>query len=343
MEKKYQVFVSSTYIDLLEERKEVTQALLELDCIPIGMELFPASDEDQWSFIKSVIDECDYYLLILAGRYGSCSESGLSYTEMEYRYAIETGKPVIAFLHQDPGSIVSKYTESDSDLKNKLSLFRTLAQKKLCKFWNTPIELSAVVGRSIVQLKKRSPAIGWVKADLVPDEGATQEILRLKNEIEKLKNNISTQSDTGVNINELAQGAELFTFSYTAKAKISWNDYIEANLKATMSWNSIFSSLAPSMADESDERSLKLRLNNLILRTEADNINKQEGFDYYDKSALVEGEVFDTIIVQFRALDLIQKSQRNRSVKDKQTYWCLTDKGDSLLVGLRAIKKHHNS
>jgi hypothetical protein len=47
MEKKYQVFVSSTYRDLSEERQEVMQALLELDCIPVGMELFPATDDDQ--------------------------------------------------------------------------------------------------------------------------------------------------------------------------------------------------------------------------------------------------------------------------------------------------------
>ena len=52
MEKRYQVFVSSTFEDLQEERKEVMQALLELDCIPAGMELFPASNEDQWSLIK---------------------------------------------------------------------------------------------------------------------------------------------------------------------------------------------------------------------------------------------------------------------------------------------------
>ncbi|MDO2436859.1 DUF4062 domain-containing protein [Aeromonas veronii] len=340
MEKKYQVFVSSTYIDLLDERKEVTQALLELDCIPIGMELFPASDEDQWSFIKSVIDDCDYYLLILAGRYGSCSESGLSYTEMEYRYAIETGKPVIAFLHQEPETIAAKFSEKDKDMQDKLSNFRMLAQKKLCKFWKTPTELSAVVGRSIVQLKKRSPATGWVKADLVPDEGASQEILRLKNEIDKLKGKLSAQVGTGIDIGELAQGEELFSFPFTAKAKHGWNDYVEAELQATISWNSIFASLAPSMADESDERNLKIRLNQTVVKIEEEKINKQKHFSGYELSAIVDGDVFETVIVQLRALGLIQKSTKNRSVKDKQTYWRLTDKGDSLLVGLRAIKKN---
>lgn len=52
MEKRYQVFVSSTFLDLQEERQEIMQALLELDCIPSGMELFPAANEDQWSLIK---------------------------------------------------------------------------------------------------------------------------------------------------------------------------------------------------------------------------------------------------------------------------------------------------
>ncbi|MGV4033752.1 DUF4062 domain-containing protein [Citrobacter freundii] len=81
MDKRYQVFVSSTFTDLEEERKHVIQTLMEMDCIPAGMELFPAIDEGQWEFIKKVIDDCDYYLLIIGGRYGSVAEDGLSYTE----------------------------------------------------------------------------------------------------------------------------------------------------------------------------------------------------------------------------------------------------------------------
>ena len=99
MDKRYQTFVSSTYRDLREERQRVIEALLELDCIPAGMELFPAADDDQWTLIKRVIDDCDYYLVIIAGRYGETGADGVSYTEKEYDYAISTEKPVIAFLH----------------------------------------------------------------------------------------------------------------------------------------------------------------------------------------------------------------------------------------------------
>jgi hypothetical protein len=70
MNRRYQVFVSSTYEDLREERQEVMHALLELDCIPSGMELFPATSDDQWTLIRKVIDDCDYYVAIIGGRYG---------------------------------------------------------------------------------------------------------------------------------------------------------------------------------------------------------------------------------------------------------------------------------
>jgi hypothetical protein len=49
LKRRYQVFVSSTYEDLKEERQHVIQALLETKCIPLGMELFPAASMEQCS------------------------------------------------------------------------------------------------------------------------------------------------------------------------------------------------------------------------------------------------------------------------------------------------------
>jgi len=100
LKRRYQVFVSSTYEDLKEERQHVIQALLETKCIPVGMELFPAASVEQWKLIKRVIEECDYYLVIIAGRYGSVDQSGVGYTEREFDYAVSIGKPVIGFYHK---------------------------------------------------------------------------------------------------------------------------------------------------------------------------------------------------------------------------------------------------
>ena len=59
MNKRYQVFISSTYADLKDERSKVIQTIMELDCIPAGMELFPAIDNEHFDFIKKSIDDCD--------------------------------------------------------------------------------------------------------------------------------------------------------------------------------------------------------------------------------------------------------------------------------------------
>jgi uncharacterized protein DUF4062 len=165
MDKRYQVFVSSTYEDLKEERQAVIQALLELNCIPAGMELFPAADDDQQTLIKKVIDDCDYYLVVVGGRYGALSPSGISYTRMEYEYAVSIGKPAIGFIHKNPGSIPAEKTELSEEGRTKLNSFRDLVQQKMCKYWTTPHDLAAAVSTSLVKLKEEKPAIGWVRGD----------------------------------------------------------------------------------------------------------------------------------------------------------------------------------
>jgi len=51
-DKKYQVFISSTYSDLIDERRKVLDILLMADCIPAGMEAFVATDIEQFEVIK---------------------------------------------------------------------------------------------------------------------------------------------------------------------------------------------------------------------------------------------------------------------------------------------------
>ncbi len=101
MDKKLQVFVSSTYTDLIEERQAAVQAILDAGHIPAGMELFKAG-KSQMKTIQKWIDDSDVYMLILGGRYGSIEEeSSLSYTELEYRYALSKNMPVFAIVLND--------------------------------------------------------------------------------------------------------------------------------------------------------------------------------------------------------------------------------------------------
>lgn len=146
MEKRYQVFVSSTFTDLQEERRKVIQTVMELDCFPAGMELFPAADEEQWEFIRRVIHDCDYYLLLIGGRYGSLTEEGISYTEKEYDYAVEQGIRVLAFLHKNPDEIPVSRSEVRPEAREKLEAFRgRVAQGRLVRFWSSAEALPELV------------------------------------------------------------------------------------------------------------------------------------------------------------------------------------------------------
>lgn len=320
MEKRYQVFVSSTYDDLLDERQEVMQALLELDCIPSGMELFPAADDDQWTLIKRVIDYCDYY--VVAGRYGSCGPDGKSYTEMEYEYAVSKGN---AFLHADPGKIQADKTDPEN--REKLKAFRDIVQKKMCKMWSSSSELGSVVSRSIIKLIKDRPGVGWVRADLVPDESAAREILRLRNENDELRQRLEqARSVPPKGSEEFAQGNEKTGLHF--RFDTSGSHFLEELY--TTAWNELFVVLSPRMIDGASEGDLKDTLADFFRSRKLD-LERMKVFhpDLRD-------EDFQRVKVQFRALGLITKDERKHL--DNQTYWMLTPYGDTLMTQVAAIR-----
>jgi len=164
MERRYEVFISSTFVDLKEEREKVMRAVLKLDCFPAGMELFPAADATQWKVIQRAIDRCDYYVVLVAGRYGSLGEDNLSYTEQEFDYAIKQGVPVLAFVHGDPDSIPAGKTDKSDDARRRLEAFRAkVSSGRMRNEWLNPDDLAAKVALALVNAFKTNPRPGWVR------------------------------------------------------------------------------------------------------------------------------------------------------------------------------------
>ena len=342
MDKRYQVFVSSTYSDLIPERSEVMQALLELECMPAGMELFPAANDTQWEWIKKVIDESDYYIVIVGGRYGTVSkETGQSYTEMEYRYALETGKPVIGFLHEDPSKILAKYVEQSSTMQRKLESFRDLVKSKLCKFYSSPSDLGSKVSRSITQLRKQYEAVGWVRADLLPDESATDEILKLRKRVEELEQQLeSARVETPKGTEELAQGDDSFKirFDYWITKGGDPEGAVRKRPEIDTTWNNIFSFLSPYMISEVSEGFLREKVNYFISH-DLRFIFLPHKKDEEISDPQITDNAFNMIKVQLYALGLIRKSEGVRDIKDNTPYWTLTPYGENIMTKLRAIKR----
>lgn len=166
MNKKYQVFVSSTYKDLKEERLAVTQFLLKMGFIPVGMEQFPASNMSQMEYIKMMLDSCDYYLLILAGKYGTIDIDGIGFTEKEYDYAIANNIPVMSILIKDIGKLTNDKCEETDAGRVLLRKFRDkVSAGKMVDFYTDIGSLTSAVGAAVYSCVQNFPAKGWIRGD----------------------------------------------------------------------------------------------------------------------------------------------------------------------------------
>jgi uncharacterized protein (UPF0335 family) len=196
--RKLQVFVSSTFIDLKEERQTAVQAILNAGHIPAGMELFTAGDESQWTIIKRWIEESDVYMLLLGGRYGSIEpKSGKSYTHLEYDYAVELKKPLFAIVINDKAldEKVSKEGRKVLELDNPQGLkeFKTVAQSNQCSFWDDLKDIKLNINDSIRDIEYRyaDSLKGWVKADNTDYSSISEELARLSKENSELKSQLN--------------------------------------------------------------------------------------------------------------------------------------------------------
>lgn len=233
--KRLQVFVSSTYTDLIQERQAAVEAILTAGHFPAGMELFTAGDESQMDAIKQWIDESDIYLLILGGRYGSIEpKSGKSYTHLEYEYALLQEKPLFACVLTDEfiDEKVKQVGKSVLEMSDpsKLRKFRSLVLSKLVKMCEDTKDIKIAVGETLANLARSDKLIGWVRANSHVDMPAlADEIARLSKENATLRSQASIKPESpligGLTFDEIT---ELLSSSRAITALIAKSDELLA-------------------------------------------------------------------------------------------------------------------
>ncbi len=188
---KYQVFISSTYGDLHEERQGVTWEILKARHIPAGMENFTATDDRGWKIIQRTIDDSDYYVLVVAGCYGSIDPTtGISWTESEYDYARGKGIPVLAFVREKAHITGNKIDTGDKAVKLAAFVAR-LQETHLYTRWTSPEDLNAKVASALRRAidddaDDDTPRAGWIRGDVNP-RNVAEEMARLSKENAELR------------------------------------------------------------------------------------------------------------------------------------------------------------
>lgn len=174
MNKKLQVFVSSTYTDLKEERQAAVEAILDAGHIPAGMELFKAGNESQLKTIYKWIDESDVYMLILGGRYGSIeTKSDKSYTQLEYEYALSKNIPVFAVILSQSFltnkiNILGLDKVMEQIAPYKYQLFKSLVMSKIIREVDDYKDIQIAIHSTLNEFLNFYNMVGWIRPNSLP-------------------------------------------------------------------------------------------------------------------------------------------------------------------------------
>ncbi|MEO7931731.1 MAG: DUF4062 domain-containing protein [Chthoniobacterales bacterium] len=340
MDTRYQVFLSSTFTDLIDERKEVIQTLMQMDCIPAGMELFPAADEEQWAFIRKIIDDCDYYILIIGGRYGSTTAEGISYTEKEYDYAVSIGIHVIAFLHAQPELIPLGKSDIEPEARKRLEAFRKkVSASRMIKPWSNTAELPGLVALSLPKAIKAFPKAGWVRGGSASNPELLKQIneLRQRNdellgELRKALANAPTHET--LNLASANSNFHLRGRYYKRSGSDSHGNprYYDASWETDISWNEIIGLLGPQLFQPLNEETANSELGKSIaVRLPLDG-----------HSVSIERETFATMKLQLLALGFIKIESLKTMKGGMGLFWSLSPVGRDVMLQVRTIKEKPN-
>jgi hypothetical protein len=340
MDKRFQVYISGALNALPEERREVLNAVLELDCIPTGIGILPPERESHWGLVEKAIGDCDYHLLLQSGDPGADGAVDFGFAEREFRHALALEKPSIVFLRRESAGPSGGPEASATGPEPRQGAHRDGAAGRMIVEWSSPRELGLLVSRSLLQLIKSTRAVGWIRAEEATGRETTLEILRLRRRIEELEQELALARTSPPRGSErLAQGGERHTLRYSFESQspaetgaARWNGSFQA------SWNEIFAAVAPLMLRESGEAAIRAAID---LFVQARNMRflrkKRKLHDSRLGNFALHNEDFETVMIQLRALGLIVPAVARESAPDAGPRWGLTPFGETVMTRLRAI------
>lgn len=195
--KKLQVYLSSTYADLIEERRAAVDAILSSGNIPAGIQHLSIDDESQASIIRRWIDESDVYLLIVGERYGSTEPaSGKSYIQLEYEYALASNKPLFTIvLNAGSGNekmhIPEGICTDRREHPEKLREFKKLVLSRRVEFCSDCKDIQLTIYKVLSEFSHSNEIPGWIRGDQMVNLGLlTAEVVKLRKENNELRRSV---------------------------------------------------------------------------------------------------------------------------------------------------------
>lgn len=291
------------------------------------MEIFPAADEEQLAFIKKIIDDSDYYVLILGGRYGSVSAQGISYTECEYDYAIEQRKHVLAFVHPAPADLPLEKRDTEPGLEQKLAKFREKVRSgRLVKEWRSCADLPGLVAVAMQRAIRVYPSTGWVRSSGKEEKDLLRQINEIRTENEQLKSEIAELKRNARPVQlpfKLADLDETTTIAYSYRH--NGRKYTKT---ASPSWRYLFKCISPIILTQPNDAKAIDAIGRRMFEVYSPD---SSGYD-----PRLATESADLIRAHFDASGLVRVRLLNTTNGSQALFWSLTPKGHALMTELLA-------
>jgi hypothetical protein len=336
MNRKLQVFISSTFVDLREERQAAVEGVLLAKHIPAGMELFTAGDASQLEVIKQWIKESDVYLLILGARYGSIEPvSGLSYSEIEYDFAVANGMPHFALVLKDT-AVARKHaagliSPTAAGEAAKLASFRAKVLSKSSQFVDDPRDIKIGVLQSLHEIELRPGLIGWLRSNEIRTDPVAAEQLtalaetnrRLRESFDENKEKL-TQALSVPAVADLVPLNSPITIAMEAKTDgARWASKKSVNT----TWRDLFAAIAIKLLAPANDDSL----NRQIAREIGFNSDKNINAHVIDRD-------WEMVKAQFLSLGYVSIIYGTTMSNTGALFWYLTDLGREIGLLLRSVR-----
>ena len=324
LDKRYQVFISTSGSEMQPERIVLAQTLVGMGFFSWGLEQrTPLST----AFARRQIDDCDYVVILLGSQYGEQSVSGVGYMHLEYIYAVTKQKPIIVFMHEDPASRDPALQDQKPELREKFLEFRKLLQQEADQIftYRSIRDLEMAVRFNMPQMLERYPVSGWVRPQNT--QSLHDEIDQLKAKIEQLETEVGKREvDPFLSLPKVSMH-ELFSFEYRMHAYQDGN-FKELKIQKKLTWAQLLNILGSMFVNPTPEEYFSKCMNDYLNDTGLEDARAEMPRAHAVARAQINIRALHSIKMQMRQNDWIVQSGRD----DRQRMlWQITSKGQKLL------------
>ena len=324
LDKRYQVFISTSGAEMQPERMILAQTLVGMGFFSWGLEQrTPLST----AFARRQIDDCDYVVMLLGSAYGEQSVSGVGYMHLEYIYAVTKQKPIIVFMHEEPAARESALHDDKPELREKFQEFRKLLQHEVDQVFSyrSLRDLEMAVRFNMTQMLERYPVLGWVRPQNT--QVLQDEIDCLKNKLEQLETESGKREvDPFLSLPKVSMH-EFFAFEYRMHAYQD-GTFKELKIQKKMTWAQLLTVLGATFVNPTPEEFFSKRMNEYLNETGLQDARIEMPRAHAVARAQINIRALHSIKMQMRQNEWIIQSGRD----DRQRMlWQMTSKAQKLM------------